>query len=363
MLRLTFVGDIALDKPLLKAAKKRGKGGFDFSDVFHTEDVFADSDLVIGNLETCFGGGHRFNTKPYHYNSPDSFCRTVRDAGIGLVSTANNHCMDEGVTGLQRTLQQLDACGIEHTGTFASETADRFLVKEIKGIRIAFYSLTFTVNTCLESLACDDPYRFVNLTGFSGKRKKGNPLWAYAAKPKLKQIVKKLRKNSTISAHTDLFRIEQIDQDWMRDIEKQIHRAKEQSDLLVILLHSGGQFNMEPGEYSRYIMDRLCDLGADVIVGNHPHTIQRIENRDGRIVAFSLGGYCMSVSGEYLVHDCLPEYSLALHVDIDEQDRSIKYSTEVLKGTEDEDQYLSVSRADRNDPGLAEIVGRGGIQG
>ena len=51
MVRLTFVGDIALDKPLLKAAKERGKGTFDFSGVFHTEDVFAGSDLVVGNLE------------------------------------------------------------------------------------------------------------------------------------------------------------------------------------------------------------------------------------------------------------------------------------------------------------------------
>ncbi len=47
MIRLTFIGDIACDKPLLKAAKARGKGRYDFSDVFHTEDVFAGSDLVM----------------------------------------------------------------------------------------------------------------------------------------------------------------------------------------------------------------------------------------------------------------------------------------------------------------------------
>ena len=56
MIRLTFVGDIALDKPLLKAAKEREHDSYDFSGVFQTKDVFADSDLVVGNLETCFGG-------------------------------------------------------------------------------------------------------------------------------------------------------------------------------------------------------------------------------------------------------------------------------------------------------------------
>ena len=359
MTRLTFVGDIALDKPMLKAAKRRGNGNFDFSDVIHTEDVFADSDLVIGNLETCFGGGHRYNTKPYHYNSPDSFCRAIKDAGIGLVSTANNHCMDEGVNGLQRTLRQLDACGIDHSGTYAEETEDRFLVKEINGVRIAFYSLTFTVNTCLESLACDDLYRFVNVTGFPGReQKKKNAVWRYAVKPKLRQTVKKLQKKSTISAHKESFRIEQIDPGWMQDIEKQIRKAKECSDLLVILLHSGGQFNIEPGEYSKYMMDRLCDLGADIIIGNHPHTVQRIENRDGKIVAFSLGGYCMSPSGEYLVRESLPEYSLACHIDIDENKKIAAYSVEILQSVEDDDHYMQVVKAEKNPDNIRRIQGR-----
>ena len=105
MIRLTFVGDIACDRPLLKAARKWGK--YDFSRVFQTSGVFENSDLVIGNLETCFGGGH-YGTKAYHYSSPDSFCDAIRDAGFDIVSTANNHCLDEGVDGLIRTLGILD---------------------------------------------------------------------------------------------------------------------------------------------------------------------------------------------------------------------------------------------------------------
>ena len=360
MVRLTFVGDIALDKPLLKAAKRRGKDVYDFSDVFHTEDIFAGSDLVIGNLETCFGGGHRFNSKPYHYNSPDSFCQAIKEAGIGLVSTANNHCTDEGVYGIRRTLEQLDKCGIEHTGTFASETKDRYLIKEIKSIRVAFYSLTYSVNPCLESLGCGDLYRYVNLTGFSGRRgSKAKQYLSYVLKPKIKQKLKKWMGKSTIASFPDTFKIEKIRPEWMADIETQIQRARERSDFLVVLLHSGGQFNIEPGEYSKFIMDRLLELGADIVVGNHPHTVQRIENRDGKVAAFSLGGYCMSVSGEYLVHDCLPEYSLALHVELDEKGNIADYRVDVLKGTEDEKGYLNVKGA--NDAGASEIRIRAGF--
>ena len=361
MVRLTFVGDIALDKPLLRAARERGNGTFDFSDVFHTQDVFEGSDLVIGNLETCFGGGRLFNFKPYHYNSPDSFCDAVRAAGIGLVGTANNHSMDEGVRGLRRTLRRLDACGIAHTGTFDADTEDRFLVREIGGLRIAFYSMTYSVNAGMESISCGDLYRHLNLTGFTGKKAPKPVLfWKYFVQRKISQIRKKRRGQSTISAHTDYFRTEWINSRWMEDIERQLRRARERSDVLVVLLHSGGQFNVEPGDYSKAMTDRLLDLGADLVIGNHPHTVQRIEQRGEKLIAYSLGGYCMSVSGEYLVHDCLPEYSLALHADLSDDGKLAGWSFDVLKGTEDAGCYLNVRRAPDGDAGAAAITGRAG---
>ena len=145
----------------------------------------------------------------------------------------------------------------------------------------------------------------------------------------------------------------------MGDIETQLKRAKQCSDLLVVLIHIGGQFNVEPGDYSKYMMDKLCELGADIIVDNHPHTAQRVEKREnGAITAYSLGGYCMSVSGEYLVHDCLPEYSLALHVDIDEQTKTFACGVDILKGTEDTSAYLSVAKAPSDDLGAAAIRAR-----
>lgn len=359
MIRVTFVGDIALDKPLLRAAKERGKGAFDFSDVFHTRDVFAKSNLVVGNLETVFGGGRRFNKKPYHYNSPDSFCKAIKDAGINLVGTANNHCMDEGVSGIKRTNTILDECGILHTGSYFERTEDRFLIKEINGVKLAFYALTYSVNGCMESQSVDTPYKYVNLIGFRGNNSPWiEKYYRYIVKSKLRQVLLKIRKRSTIAEHTDSLRAATINTEYMKDIERQIRKAKASSDILVVLLHIGGQFNQKPGDFSTYMMDKMCDFGADIIIGNHPHTVQRIENREGKIVAYSLGGYCMSVSGEYLVHECLPEYSLALHVDIDEKNKSFAHSVDVLKGTEDERGYLKVAKADENDSGVKTIKER-----
>ena len=364
MTRLTFVGDIACDKPLLKAAKARGKGKYDFSDVFHTKDVFAKSDLVVGNLETCFGGGKRFNKKPYHYNSPDSFCAAIKDARIGLVSTANNHCLDEGVKGALRTLDLLDRHGIQHTGTFRNSEGQRYLISEVNNIRIAFYSLTFTVNTNLETTDIPDLYGIVNLIGYQSKSSSSwvKRFYKYVLKPKLKQIIRKIRKQSTIFTSIDRYDPRKINSQWMEGIENQIRMARENSDLLVVLLHIGGQFNTEPGEFSRRIADKLVGLGADIIIGNHPHTVQKVEERDGAIVAYSLGGYCMSTSGEYLVHDCLPEYSLALHIDIDEHDLTRRVSADILKGTENDAGYLRVNVADPAEDGTETIRQRCGLK-
>lgn len=363
MIRLTFVGDIACDKPLLRAAKARGKGKFDFSDVFHTKDVFADSDLVIGNLETCFGGGRRFNKKPYHYNSPDSFCAAIKEAGIGLVSTANNHCLDEGVKGAIRTIDLLDHSGILHTGTFRKPGEQRFLVKEVNGIRIAFYSLTYSVNQNMETSYVPDLYEFVNLIGYRGNKELSwiKRYYKFVLRPKLKQIYRKLKKQSTIFAFADRYDPAMINIQWMNDVEEQIKTARKNSDILVVLLHIGGQFNTEPGEFSKRIIDKLTSFGADIIIGNHPHTVQKVEQRSETIVAYSLGGFCMSTSSEYLVHECLPEYSLALHVDVNEQDLSKKLSAVILKGTEDELSYLRVQQAKQLDSDMEIIMQRSQI--
>ena len=54
----------------------------------------------------------------------------------------------------------------------------------------------------------------------------------------------------------------------------------------------------------------------------------------------------MSVSGEYIVHDCLPEYSLALHIIINDDKKISSYDIDVLEGVEDDSKYLTVKKAD-----------------
>lgn len=359
MIRLTFVGDIACDRPLLKAAKHGRK--YDFSRVFQTEKVFQGSDFVIGNLESCFGGAN-YGKKPYHYSVPDSFCEAIRDAGFNIVGTANNHCLDEGVKGLKRTNKVLDKNGIAHTGTFDNDDGGkRYLLVEKNGVRIAFYSLTYSVNVCYESCQCDDVSKYVNLLGFHKRGYSRNPLkryWQVRLRPELRKKRLRRKHGTIIPQYTEKLTDKSINPDWLKDIDAQIKAAQKEADVVAVLLHIGGQFNTEPGPFSQYMVDHLCELGVDIIAGHHPHTLQRMETRGKTLIAYSLGGYCLSPSGEYLVKESLPEYSAAWHIDIDENKMVAGSSVSILKCVEEADHYVHVVEAEKESANIDAVIKR-----
>lgn len=70
---------------------------------------------------------------------------------MDLVSTANNHCFDEGLDGAVRTMRLLQENGVESIGTFKTRDEKRYLVKELQGTKAAFYSLTYGANSSYEA--------------------------------------------------------------------------------------------------------------------------------------------------------------------------------------------------------------------
>mgnify|MGYP002801036613 CR=1 FL=1 len=349
-MKLTFVGDIACDKPLLKAAKT--ETGFDFSDVFRTEKLFSKSDYVIGNLEVCFAEGPKYAYKPYHYSIPKEFCTAIRNAGFNVLGMANNHCFDEDIEGIRRTLEVVEKNGLYHTGTFCGDIQEkRYIILEKEELKVAFFSLTDTVNSNFEASHCDDLSKYVNIIGFKGKSYSNNKFLRYLkfyVRPNLGKLLHKIKDGSTIAPQVDQIKEYSICYTWWDEIKRNLVRAKSEADFLIVLLHIGGQFNEEPGEFSNFIVDQLCGIGVDLIVGHHPHTIQKIEKKGKTLIAFSLGGFCMSPSGEYLVHDCLPEYGMVLHVEL-EKNKELSYTWDLIKGIEERNHYLHVIPVDELD--------------
>ncbi len=222
--KLAVVGDIMVHDYQYQEAYNPSTGSYDFMHNFQDVKKYFDGyDLVLGNLESTFGGtGRSYSSYPC-FNTPDAFLDAVKDAGFDILTTANNHCMDTGKAGLIRTLDKLDEVGIAHMGTYRSaEDRDKILYQNVNGINFAFLSYTYGTN----GIAVPDAY-LVNL----------------------------------------------IDEDQMvADIKK----ARERADVVVVMPHMGNEYENYPKEVFQKWADLMFLAGADIILASHPHVLQRM---------------------------------------------------------------------------------------
>ncbi len=251
-LRLTAIGDIMCHSWQYNEAYDSETGKYDFSHNYQDmKRYFDQADLVVGNMETVFAGTENGCSDFPTFNSPDAFAQAAKDAGIDLVTTANNHCMDQREAGLLRTLDILDAVGIDHVGTYRSqEERDRILIKDINGIRIAFLSYTYGTN----GIPVAQSYE-VNL---------------------LEEAL----------------------------VKADIAAAKAKNpDFIVVLPHMGNEYETYVRDTFQNWADLMIEAGADLVLASHPHVLQPMEmktvtNPDGStreaFVIYSLGNFISS---------------------------------------------------------------------
>ena len=353
-LKITFIGDIMCEKPLLKGACREG-GRFDFNPLFSAvKDKFSQSNYVVGNLETvCAGRAAGYTDQVYSFNSPDSLIEAVSEAGINLVTTANNHCLDRGLEGLKRTLDLLDRLGLEHTGTFRSQAErEKILVKDFKGFKVAFLAYTYGTNTRLnqELLGRGEEYAVNRLQCQAAEAGQGQAagLKERVAGPVLKRLtlerwlrLKQITGFKPPRPSVD-DSLDALDHCLLKQLQADLKQAGKVADFTICCLHSGGQFNLEPGRFSRHIFDFLAENGADLVVGTHPHVVQRHELFAGSILGFySLGSFSISPSSPYLVKAGLPWYSVMLHLYFKQKTLN-RVTFTILKAVEDKRGMLTV---------------------
>ena len=144
---LLFVGDLMQHQAQIDAARV-SEGKYDYSSCFSLiKEQISQADLAIGNLEVTLGG------RPYRgypmFSAPDEYLQAIKDAGFDILLTANNHCLDRGKKGMERTIQLLDSSGIRYAGTYKnlSERRQRYpLFINRNGFRIALLNYTYGTN-------------------------------------------------------------------------------------------------------------------------------------------------------------------------------------------------------------------------
>jgi len=243
---LLFAGDVMGHASQISAAYDPISKTYDYAPCFQFVKPYVESaDLAIANLEVTLAG------PPYkgypEFSSPDALAQTLKDIGFDALVTANNHCVDRGKRGLERTIAMLDSFNIPHTGTFVdtvSRLNDSPMIIEKNGIKLALLNYTYGTNGIAIPAGS-----IVNLLDTA--------------------IMK-------------------------RDIV----RAKElKPDAIIVFTHWGAEYQSLPSKNQKDLTQFCFDLGVQLVIGAHPHVIQPMEWRkeSNQFVAYSLGNF---VSGQ-----------------------------------------------------------------
>ena len=256
--RITFAGDLILLEDQVKLGWS--EAGYNFDSVFeYAGDYIKSADYAIGVFEGPMAGeeaGYSSSNyddgKELWLNFPDEFAVAVKSTGFDLVTTATNHVLDRGLNGAVRTLDILDETDLDHTGSYRNQTEkenNRVKFVEKDGLTMAILSYTYGSNDYELERLIDGDLSYVTsvISGSSGK---------------------------TFNALKS-----QVEQDF--ELAKSMN-----PDLIIVLPHIGMQFENSPDEEQRAWFQIFKDLGADIILGDHPHAVQPVEivEYNGRMV-------------------------------------------------------------------------------
>ena len=254
---LSFTGDILIEDALYNWMGK----GYDFKNYFDKVTPYLKADLVIGNQEVVLGGETLGITgSDYTFNAPEEIAKQLPQIGFDVLTFANNHSYDRGMQGIVNTRKNLKAAGIQTTGAYEKkEQRDDILVVERNGIRFAILAYTYDTNQWIDAENSFAVNHFLNEEHMFDDRCK-------------KQLA--------------------------RDVQK----AKEQADVVIAAMHWGTEFTYEIDAAQRDAAGFLNEQGVDIIIGNHPHCLQRVEtltNAQGKetFVMYSLGNFVSAAMG------------------------------------------------------------------
>lgn len=303
-IKISFCGDVMCLKEQLAAISRVEDRQSAFNSIFEgARPLLADSDYVVGNLETPICDAE-FSSESISFNAPSEFARACRAIGFDFLTTANNHCLDRGIDGIDQTIANLDMIGISHTGTYAEkENSNEICIVDVRGKKVALIAATFGTNSEVNGvLLPEDQLWRVDLF-----KKQNKPAKA-RFNPSGEEGRKIIYDNVSSAAIGSGLNRKYVD----RILDK-IQRAKKKSDIVIVLPHIGGQYNPVPGKYTRHIVSEIASVKPSLIVANHPHVPLRMEKVNGVWSAFSLGNFSFTPGVGYFIPNVLAEYGIIFH--------------------------------------------------
>lgn len=317
-IQIAVVGDILTTRNVLISASKlidikikdpyrRVASGFERLFSKEVKKHISSADIVFGNLENPIAEGltekwhfdkngrplckkidvkpgNLLDNKAYRYNpsmiinAHPALALALKNIGFDVVSTANNHFANRASNGIDSTIDALRKANLSHVGTLKYDeiinndgdfpTNTPYVIKESKGIRVAFLGFTSPVNHIVGGLQLKPV--------FLGKLLKADEFCS-------RQVYSIVTNNNPVEYNVKKFC-------------ECIKKSKEKSDIVAVSTHFGIWQMHEPSELQKQLAKRFLDAGADIIIGHGPHVIQPMEEyitKDGRktFIIYSLGNF------------------------------------------------------------------------
>lgn len=228
-----MIGDILLHNPLYTYEN------YDFA-FAGVKDKLTGIDFLLANQESMPGGVELGLSGYPSFNSPKHIIRDLKANGVDMVSIANNHTIDRGAKGIMSAIGYIKEYDMPYVGAYASfedQSVDRII--DVDGVRLGILAYTYGTN--------------------------GIPV------PEGKEHIVSL-----------------IERERM---EKEISRLKGLVDVMIVSMHWGNEYQLQPSAEQEELAQFVSDVGADIIFGHHPHVLQKFDEVNQTKVFYSIGNF------------------------------------------------------------------------
>lgn len=235
---MVAVGDIMTSRVV---GQRMVEKGYDYP-FKKTTHLFTNQDLVFGNLETPVIAGPPVNTGTMVFRSDPEVLPVIKAAGFNILSLANNHSMNKGSAGLISTLDLMKEQELKWVGAGSNINETRQpLIVEINGLKIAILAYTDT------------------------------------------DVIPETYAATTEKPGVNIMNVENLKAD--------IGDVKNKVDFVVVGMHSGTEYVVEPNARQLEFAHTAINAGAHIVIGSHPHVVQRAEIYNEKPIFYSLGNF------------------------------------------------------------------------
>lgn len=237
------VGDIMFHLPQVQEA--RTDLGYDFSLSFEKiKNYISNADVAIANFETTVNEKKALSGFP-RFNSPPEVLEGLSETGFDVMVTVNNHSMDTGVEGAENTAALIRENNMIPVGV---GEGNKNTIVEANGIKLGILAYTTSIN------GLRAPAGYVNM----------------------------------------------VDEE---QIKKDIDALKDKCDFIIVYMHAGVEYNREVEEETMKLFRTVADMGADCVLGSHPHVARKSELYNTRnkqvLINYSMGNFLSNQNDKY----------------------------------------------------------------